>query len=169
MNINKRGWVHLCLSAVLFTAAVSHSAAAADYLAMSGKELYGRFCASCHGIEAHGDGPAAASFKIEVPDLTLMASRQGRAFSPELIERIIDGRHLIGAHGTRDMPVWGEEFTRSEIGNPDAERATRTLITRIADFISAIQKPAFNAVLPIDLTKSASPSKSDPKPRNEGK
>jgi cytochrome c553 len=29
----------------------------ADYVAMSGKDLYQRFCASCHGAEGHGDGP----------------------------------------------------------------------------------------------------------------
>ena len=126
------------LSCVPFVA--GQAAGAADYLAMPGKELYGRFCAACHGIEGHGDGPASTSFKIEVPDLTLMADRQGASFSRDLVERIIDGRHIIGAHGTRNMPVWGEEFPRTEIGNPEAERATRTVIDRITDYIVSIQR-----------------------------
>lgn len=143
MNIQIRAFLYI--GAVLLAIVASGSAMAADYVSMPGQELYKRFCASCHGAEAHGDGPVAASFKIEVPDLTLIARRHGGTFSPELIEKIIDGRYLIGAHGTRDMPVWGEEFTRSEIGNPDAERAARTVMTRIVEFLSTLQQPARNA------------------------
>ena len=36
---------------------------AADYLAMSGEQLYMRFCASCHGIEGHGDGRSRNLFQ----------------------------------------------------------------------------------------------------------
>ena len=112
----------------------------ADYVAMSGKDLYQRFCASCHGAEGRGDGPAAASFKVEVPDLTLIAHRAGNAYPRERVIRIIDGRYILGAHGSRTMPVWGEELSRLEIGNPDAERATRVVIDRIADYVGQLQK-----------------------------
>ena len=114
----------------------------ADYVAMSGQDLYQRFCASCHGAEGRGDGPVAASFKVEVPDLTLIARRAGNAYSHERVVRIIDGRHIIGAHGSRTMPVWGEDLGRLEIGNPDAERATRIVIDRLADYLGQLQKPA---------------------------
>jgi mono/diheme cytochrome c family protein len=112
----------------------------ADYVAMSGKDLYQHFCASCHGAEGHGDGPAAASFKVEVPDLTLMAHRAGNVYPRERVIRIIDGRYILGAHGSRPMPVWGEELGRLEIGNPDAERATRVVIDRLADYLAQLQK-----------------------------
>jgi mono/diheme cytochrome c family protein len=114
-------------------------AAAADYLAMSGKELYVRFCAACHGAEGLGDGPVAPSFTIQVPDLTLVARRQGGTFQRDRVERIVDGRSQIGAHGTRTMPVWGEDFSRAEIGNPNAEDITRTLITRLVDHVAEMQ------------------------------
>jgi mono/diheme cytochrome c family protein len=117
------------------------SAQAADYVAMSGKDLYGRFCASCHGASGRGDGPVAASFKVEVPDLTLIARRAGGEYPRERIARIIDGRHIVGAHGSRTMPVWGEDFGSLEIGNPDAERATRLLIGRLADYVWLLQRP----------------------------
>jgi mono/diheme cytochrome c family protein len=113
----------------------------ADYVAMSGQDLYQRFCASCHGAQGRGDGPVAASFKVEVPDLTLIARRAGNAYPRERIVRIIDGRHIIGAHGSRTMPVWGEDLSRLEIGNPDAERATRVVIDRLADYLEQLQKP----------------------------
>jgi mono/diheme cytochrome c family protein len=114
----------------------------ADYVAMSGKDLYQRFCASCHGAEGRGDGPVAASFKVEVPDLTLIARRAGNVYPRERVVRIIDGRHIVGAHGARTMPVWGEDLGRLEVGNPDAERATRVVIDRLADYLGQLQKPA---------------------------
>jgi mono/diheme cytochrome c family protein len=122
--------------------ACSASAAAADYVAMSGKELYERFCASCHGVAGRGDGPVASSLSVEVPDLTLVARRAGDRYPRDRIVRIIDGRHILGAHGSRTMPVWGEDLNRLELGNPNAERATRTIIDRLADYVWLLQKPA---------------------------
>ncbi|WP_116813502.1 c-type cytochrome [Steroidobacter cummioxidans] len=115
---------------------------AADYVAMSGKELYLRFCSSCHGATGHGDGPVASSFKVEVPDLTLIALRAGGSYPRDRIERIIDGRYVIGAHGDRTMPVWGEDLNRLQLGNPDAERGTRLIIQRLADYVWLLQKPS---------------------------
>ena len=111
---------------------------ATDYLAMSGEQLYMRFCASCHGIEGRGDGPVAQSFSSEVPDLTLIARRHGGEFQRDWVERTIDGRHKIGAHGAYTMPVWGEDF--AQIGDPDAERATRTMIARLVDYLETLQQ-----------------------------
>jgi mono/diheme cytochrome c family protein len=89
---------------------------AADYVAMSGQQLYTRFCASCHGLEGHGDGPVAQSFASKVPDITLIARRHGGEFPGDWVERTIDGRQRIGAHGAYTMPVWGEDFSRTDIG-----------------------------------------------------
>jgi len=38
--------------------------------AISGKILYERYCASCHGTEGKGDGPAAETLQPKPPDLT---------------------------------------------------------------------------------------------------
>lgn len=120
------------------------SAWSADHAASSGEELYRRFCASCHGVEGRGDGPVAASLRVEVPDLTRTASR-ARGLDPrEQIARIIDGRHIVGAHGTRLMPVWGEDLARLEIGNPDAERSAQIIIGRLAEYVSSLQRPTSN-------------------------
>jgi mono/diheme cytochrome c family protein len=136
------------LSSILLAA--NGSATAAEYVAMSGKDLYGRFCASCHGVAGRGDGPVAASFKVEVPDLTLIARRAKGVYPRDRIVRIIDGRHILGAHGTRTMPVWGEDLNRLEIGNPDSERSTRIIIDRLADYVRMLQKPAADAAGPND-------------------
>src|SRR5437868_7132354 len=105
------------------TTLICGQAGAADYVAMSGKDLYGKFCASCHGETGRGDGPVSKSIAVEVPDLTLLARRQGGTFQRDRVEKIIDGRYILGAHGTRTMPVWGEDLSRAAIGSPDAERA----------------------------------------------
>lgn len=133
-----------CLPLLVIAASLisSPAALAADYVGMSGKQLYGRFCASCHGAEGRGDGPVAPSFSIEVPDLTLIARRSGGRFPRDRVVRIIDGRYVVGAHGSRTMPVWGEDFSRAEIGDPNAERATRILIDRLADYVWLLQRPA---------------------------
>jgi mono/diheme cytochrome c family protein len=113
---------------------------AADYVAMSGKELYARFCASCHGSEGRGDGPVAASLKVEVPDLTLVARRAGGKYPRDTVLRIIDGRHIVGAHGSRTMPVWGEDLSSIEIGSPDQEKAAQLVMERLADYVGTLQK-----------------------------
>jgi len=118
----------------------ANAASAADYAAMSGEELYRRFCASCHGMQGRGDGPVAASFRVEVPDLTQTASRMRGADMRDRIVRIIDGRYIVGAHGTRIMPVWGEDLARLEIGNPDAERLSQLIIERLADYVTGLQR-----------------------------
>jgi len=114
---------------------------AADYVSRSGEELYRQFCAACHGQAGKGDGPVAGSLKVEVPDLTLIARRSGGVFPRDRIEKIIDGRFIVGAHGTRTMPIWGERFSEVEVGNPDAEKATRTVTGRLADYLWMLQRP----------------------------
>lgn len=117
------------------------SAHAADYVSMSGRELYVRFCSACHGVTGKGDGVVSQSLKVEVPDLTMIARRAGGKYPRERIVRIIDGRHIFAVHGSRTMPVWGEDFSRLELGNPDAERSTKVVIDRLADFVWLLQKP----------------------------
>ena len=132
----------LAMNRVLVVAAFlwAHPVWSADYAAMSGEDLYRRFCASCHGIEGRGDGPVSASLRVEVPDLTRTATRATGADQRDRIGRIIDGRYIIGAHGTRIMPVWGEDLARLEIGNPDAERSAQTIIARLADYVLSLQR-----------------------------
>lgn len=127
---------------MLLAVAFSGSVHAADYVSLSGKELYKRFCAACHGVQGEGDGPVASSLNVEVPDLRLIARRAGGVFPRERIVRIIDGRHIFAAHGTRTMPVWGEDLSRADLGNPDAERETQIVILRLADYLSELQQPA---------------------------
>lgn len=120
-------------------AGVIHTAHAADFSTYSGEQLFQRLCAACHGSGARGDGPVAASLDVDVPDLRQLTKRHRGAFPAEKIEQIIDGRISITPHGTRVMPVWGDELLRSEAGDPEAERATASLIHKIVEYLRGIQ------------------------------
>jgi len=106
----------------------------------SGAELFDRFCASCHGAQARGDGPVSRSLNVAVPDLTTIAARYGE-FPAGQIRDIIDGRGIdVRAHGTRTMPVWGYEFWVEEGGDVNAQRAVREAISRLVAHLRSIQR-----------------------------
>ena len=50
--------------------------------AAKGQVTYARYCASCHGPEARGDGPVAADLRVPPPDLTALSARSGGAEAP---------------------------------------------------------------------------------------
>lgn len=51
--------------------------------------------------------------RAKVPALTTLANKNRGVDPLDDVMATIDGRRLVGAHGDRDMPVWGETF-RSE-------------------------------------------------------
>ena len=109
----------------------------ADY---SGEELFERFCASCHGESAGGDGPVASSLNAVVPDLTAITARYGE-FPAAAIRDVIDGRGVdVRAHGTRAMPVWGYEFWVEEGGDVVAQNAVRDAINKLVDYLRSMQR-----------------------------
>jgi len=134
---------HVALAVVLALILLVIAAAAAraqDFSRYSGAELFYRFCASCHGDSGRGDGPVAASFRIEVPDITRIAQRQGGPYPEEQIRRIIDGTKPMGAHGTRVMPVWGFEFYAQNPQADDRAKATQEMVKRLADHVRSLQR-----------------------------
>lgn len=107
---------------------------------LSGVELYERLCASCHGVQAKGDGPVAPLIMIGVPDLTRMALRKGGEFPAADVRRTIDGRFERSAHGSRDMPVWGWQLYNSQSLQDEAERArVDAMLGRLVEYVRSIQ------------------------------
>lgn len=114
----------------------------------SGPELFDRFCASCHGGAARGDGPVAASLNVVVPDLTTISARYGE-FPAMLIRDVIDGRGIDKrAHGTRTMPVWGYEFWVEDGGDVNAQRAVRDAINKLVEHLRSVQRNQSDAAVP---------------------
>jgi mono/diheme cytochrome c family protein len=111
-------------------------------LDLSGGELFERYCAACHGNEARGDGPVAGSLNKRVPDLTRLAQEAGGEFPAARVRDTIDGRAMVLAHGTRQMPVWGYEFWVEEGADIVAEDSSSEIIARLVAYIESLQVPA---------------------------
>ena len=102
-----------------------------------GARLFKTYCASCHGANARGAGPASEQFRKIPPDLTKYTARNGGVFPSERVRRIADGTG-VAAHGDRDMPVWGDAFQGGREGlTADGARARIDLIVR---FLEGIQE-----------------------------
>lgn len=77
----------------------------------SGEVMFNTYCAVCHGKSGKGDGPAASEFKIPPANLTLLATNNnGKYPADHVAETILTGPRDAKAHGSRDMPVWGDIF-----------------------------------------------------------
>src|SRR5579863_4277202 len=103
-------WFTIAASVIALTAA----ARAQD--ADPGKTAYLASCAACHGADGKGDGILNSVLKTPPADLTTLAKRNDGMFPIAAVSEIIDGRTLIAAHGSREMPIWGfDVMVRSRI------------------------------------------------------
>jgi mono/diheme cytochrome c family protein len=101
-----------------------------------GATLFATHCASCHGRNAKGAGIVTSELRNSPPDLTRFTTRNGGVFPRERIYQIIDGRH-VKAHGDRDMPIWGDAFSRTR---GLSEAAVKTRIDALVRHLEAIQE-----------------------------
>ena len=58
---------------------------------LSGAEMFKTWCASCHGTDAKGNGPAAAALKKMPANLTQLAKQSGGKFPTQRVREYIDG------------------------------------------------------------------------------
>ena len=134
MTALTRGW----LSALTMIIVLQGSAYPAE--TDSGKQMYLRYCSSCHGSGGKGDGLLSRDLKVKVPDLTLIAKKNKGLYPLDNVMAAIDGRRLVRGHGERDMPVWGETF-RSEVeGKKYPELTTLLKAKIIAEYIGTLQR-----------------------------
>jgi|SRR5450631_1397443 mono/diheme cytochrome c family protein len=102
----------------------------------SGKEMYVQYCASCHGMDGKGDGPAAPALKVPTTNLTTLAAKNGGAFPAAHVSAVIQGDSMTPAHGSKDMPVWGPIF-HSMGGHSQAQVQLR--IRNLTTYLESIQ------------------------------
>jgi mono/diheme cytochrome c family protein len=82
----------------------------AEAATSDGDVLFHNLCASCHGTGGKGDGPAASALKKNVVDLTVLSVNNNGVYPHKKVESAITGKARVVAHGTTDMPVWGQLF-----------------------------------------------------------
>ena len=115
----------------------AHKVPARRTVAASGKQTYMHYCASCHGADARGDGPAAFMLKTTPPDLTTLAKRHGGKFPYEYVSDVLRFGTRIRSHGSSDMPIWGPIF--GSMDNYD-EVAVRKRIKDLSDYLASLQQ-----------------------------
>ena len=118
-----------------------------------GKAEYHSSCAPCHGSDGKGTGPVSTGLKVPPPDLTVLAKKNNGVFPFNSVYEIIDGRKTVIAHGTRDMPIWGDRYapepSKALIPRPsenilslfyDPEAVVRMRILAVIDYLNRIQE-----------------------------
>jgi mono/diheme cytochrome c family protein len=98
--------------------------------------MFREYCAACHGSEGRGNGPAAAALKTVPADLTRINARNGGKFPTVKVRRYIEGLDQISAHGSRDMPVWGQVL-QGVSGSPAGVQLRVEALTK---YLESIQK-----------------------------
>jgi mono/diheme cytochrome c family protein len=106
-------------------------------MAASGKQTYLHYCASCHGADARGDGPAASVLKTAPPDLTTLAKRHDGKFPYDYVSDVLRFGTRINAHGSSDMPIWGPIL--GSMDNYDLA-TVRKRIKDLSDYLSSLQQ-----------------------------
>lgn len=137
-----------CRSIVAIAAAAAFLAvpagAAQDPIA-AGQAEYEQLCANCHGRTGTGDGPIAAILTVKPADLTQISKRNGGTFPTQQIYQLIDGRVVSPAHGTSQMPIWGNYYTeksqllRNILGEGFGDDIVRGRILSLVYYLESIQ------------------------------
>ena len=105
----------------------------------AGRMIFNTICVSCHGKDARGGGPVAASLKTPPANLRLIARRRNGSFSHDEIGEYIDGRKAPVAHGTREMPVWGDTLATAA-PEPEREQRRKLHIEEVVAYLKTLQE-----------------------------
>ncbi|HWP59801.1 MAG TPA: cytochrome c [Candidatus Acidoferrales bacterium] len=127
------------LATLLFLSGAWIPAAETD----QGRELYLKYCSSCHGTDGRGSGPVSPFLTIKVPDLTLLRKNNKGLYPFDRVMSSIDGSRAVRGHGDREMPVWGEVFEKEarESDSGKYPRLTSLLkVQAIAEYVSTLQR-----------------------------
>lgn len=112
-----------------------------------GQHEYRSNCATCHGAAGKGDGPMADVINLAMPDLTALSKNNGGIFPAERLREVIDGRAEVAAHGSRDMPAWGDAYN-AQAGSAgllgyyhegDVDAFVKGRILALVDYIATLQ------------------------------
>jgi mono/diheme cytochrome c family protein len=144
-----------CLKRLMIAGLIAGFAAAAQAEDLDiGKSEFQSSCSSCHGTDGKGKGPVSDQLKILPSDLTMLAKNNNGVFPTTAVYETIYGSKTIAAHGTREMPIWGERFNpivslphavdpfywRMAGPEQSPEVVVRTRILAVIDYLSRIQQ-----------------------------
>lgn len=108
----------------------------------AGRVSYEQYCQSCHGAEGAGDGPVADDLEAQPPDLRRLTIRHDGTFPRQAIVEMVDGTTQVAAHGTREMPVWGNIWSEDLEGNEISPEVAEQRIEELVAYLRSIQVEA---------------------------
>jgi len=104
----------------------------------SGHDIFMDRCGACHGDDGKGNGPAVGALKVAPADLTLLAKRNEGTFPAERVRKMLSEWVDISAHGSREMPIWGDLFLPKSAA--DQEIANERF-QKLVVYLESIQVP----------------------------
>lgn len=102
-----------------------------------GKLMYNSYCAPCHGVDGRGRGPAASAMKTQPVDLTQLARTNHGKFPENHIVSVLQFGTSLPAHGSADMPVWGQLFVKIDTVQSQATALRIRNLTRYLETMQA--------------------------------
>jgi mono/diheme cytochrome c family protein len=105
--------------------------------AASGHDMYKNYCAVCHGVDGKGKGPAAEALKVPPTDLTALAQKSGGTYPALKVSAVLSGEAVLPAHGSKDMPVWGDLFWHLSGGHASE---VHQRISNLNKYVESLQK-----------------------------
>ena len=111
-------------------------------VAAGGKVFFDDNCMVCHGQGGKGDGIMVTFNLLNVtpPNLTLLSKRNNGHFPFWQVYGVIDGREPLKAHGSREMPLWGDEFRLDAGTSAMAQSDVRGKILSLVYYLQSIQQ-----------------------------
>lgn len=112
-----------------------------------GQFEFANSCVQCHGPAGKGDGPLVSFMTGSMPDITQLQKANGGVFPVTRVFGVIDGSARVGAHGTSEMPAWGQRYRQGAAewlgyqGAPgEAEALVQLRILALVEYISSLQE-----------------------------
>ncbi len=132
------------IAAATFALTISVSATAQDF--DLGQQEFMNSCAQCHGVDGTGNGVMAGFLVGSLPDLSRLQADNGGVFPVQRLYDIIDGGAEIGAHGSSEMPAWGDRYRAKSpemLGEfwsaSDADSFVRGRVLALIEHVSTLQ------------------------------
>lgn len=124
---------------VLASLAGTRVTQAADEAPDPKRTLYVRYCSACHGQVGEGDGPAAQYMTPRPTNLTQIMKKHDNTFPFTATMKVIDGSNNVRAHGTPELPVWGEDWREESTTSPTERAQILGKVMMITQFVMSIQ------------------------------